>query len=290
MEPTGYNLLHDPSKNKGTAFTQEERDKYKLNGLLPDNIETMKTQLLRVNEQVDRLTVPINKYVFLLQLLDYNETLFFRTIMDNPVKYMPIIYTPTVGDACIQFGHIFRKPRGMYISIKHKGNIAALLRNWPAKDVRFTVVTDGERILGLGDVLSLIDRVEKELDQEKMEKMGEKFIRAEFTLEDFKEQIKEIKKLGMDKILEALPGAPQIDINTSEKELKRVEAIINSMTPQERNNPDIINASRKKRIALGSGTTVQDINKLLKSYEEMKKLMKMFKKGKVPFALRGLKF
>ncbi|HRD21068.1 MAG TPA: signal recognition particle protein, partial [Fervidobacterium sp.] len=91
-------------------------------------------------------------------------------------------------------------------------------------------------------------------------------------------------------ILEALPGAPQIDINTSEKELKRVEAIINSMTPQERNNPDIINASRKKRIALGSGTTVQDINKLLKSYEEMKKLMKMFKKGKVPFALRGLKF
>ena len=105
MEPTGYNLLHDPSKNKGTAFTQAERDKYKLNGLLPDNIETMKTQLLRVNEQVDRLTVPINKYVFLLQLLDYNETLFFRTIMDNPVKYMPIIYTPTVGDACIQFGH-----------------------------------------------------------------------------------------------------------------------------------------------------------------------------------------
>jgi len=152
MEPTGYKLLKDPSKNKGTAFTQEERDKYKLNGLLPDNIETMKTQLLRVNEQVDRLTVPINKYIFLLQLLDYNETLFFRTITDNPVKYMPIIYTPTVGEACIQFGHIFRKPRGMYISIKHKGNIAALLRNWPVKDVRFTVVTDGERILGLGDL------------------------------------------------------------------------------------------------------------------------------------------
>lgn len=152
MQPTGYNLLHDPSKNKGTAFTQEERDKYKLNGLLPDNIETLKTQLLRVNEQVDRLTVPINKYVFLLQLLDNNETLFFRTIMDNPVKYMPIIYTPTVGDACIQFGHIFRRPRGMYISIKHKGNIAALLKNWPVKDVRFTVVTDGERILGLGDL------------------------------------------------------------------------------------------------------------------------------------------
>lgn len=152
MEPTGYNLLHDPSRNKGTAFTKEEREKFKLNGLLPEAVETIKTQLLRVNEQVDRFNIPINKYVYLLQLLDNNETLFFRTIMDNPVKYMPIIYTPTVGDACIQFGHIFRRPRGMYLSINDKGKIATILRNWPVKDVRFTVVTDGERILGLGDL------------------------------------------------------------------------------------------------------------------------------------------
>ncbi len=152
MEQTGYNLLHEPRKNKGTAFTKEERIRYKLNGLLPDGVETMKTQLLRVNEQLDHLTRNINKYIFLLQLLDNNETLFFRTIMNNPVKYMPIIYTPTVGDACVQFGHIFRRPRGMYISLNDRGNIWNILNNWPQKDVRFTVVTDGERILGLGDL------------------------------------------------------------------------------------------------------------------------------------------
>lgn len=152
MEQTGYSLLHDPRKNKGTAFTKEERRKYKLNGLLPDNVETLKTQLLRVNEQLDHLTRNINKYIFLLQLLDNNETLFFRTIMDNPVKFMPIIYTPTVGEACIQFGHIFRRPRGMYISLNDRGSIRSILKNWPQSDVRFTVVTDGERILGLGDL------------------------------------------------------------------------------------------------------------------------------------------
>lgn len=152
MDQIGYKLLHDPRRNKGTAFTKEERVKYKLEGLLPEGVESMKTQLLRVNEQLDHFNHNINKYVYLLQLLDNNETLFFRTIMNNPVKYMPIIYTPTVGDACIQFGHLFRRPRGMYISINDKGNIKNILKNWVQQDVRFTVVTDGERILGLGDL------------------------------------------------------------------------------------------------------------------------------------------
>uniref|UniRef100_A0A7C4RX23 Signal recognition particle protein n=1 Tax=Fervidobacterium thailandense TaxID=1008305 RepID=A0A7C4RX23_9BACT len=184
-----------------------------------------------------------------------------------------------------------------------RGGVILTIRYITGKPVKFVGVGEkvddfdefypdriANRILGLGDVLSLIERVERELDQEKLEKMGQKFIRAEFTLEDFREQIKEIKKLGIDKILEALPGAPQVDLDTSEKELRKIEAIINSMTPQERNNPEIINASRKRRIAAGSGTTVQDINKLLKSYEEMKKLMKMFKKGKMPFGLKGFRF
>ncbi|MBO8138944.1 MAG: signal recognition particle protein [Thermosipho sp. (in: Bacteria)] len=147
------------------------------------------------------------------------------------------------------------------------------------------------RILGLGDVLSLIEKAEQELDKEKMQKLSKKMIQAEFTLEDFQEQLKEIKKLGsLSKIVEMLPGAPKVDTNAGEKELKTIEAIINSMTPEERKNPKILNASRKKRIAKGSGTSVQDINKLLKNYEEMKKLMKMFKKGKMPFGLKGLKF
>jgi malate dehydrogenase (oxaloacetate-decarboxylating)(NADP+) len=120
MKETGYTLLQDPHKNKGTAFTLNERNKFRLHGLLPSNVETIETQLLRINEQVDHFAQPINKYVYLLQLLDNNETLFYKTIMNDPVKFMPLVYTPTVGEACMRFGHILRRPRGMYISIKDK--------------------------------------------------------------------------------------------------------------------------------------------------------------------------
>jgi len=145
------------------------------------------------------------------------------------------------------------------------------------------------RILGMGDVLSLIEKIEQEMDKEKMEKTAKKFMQAEFTLEDFLEQIKQIKKMGMDKIIEMLPAqfkTPDMDLADSEKELKKLEAIINSMTPEERRKPHIIDYSRKKRIAKGSGTKIQDINKLLRSYDDMKKLMKRMKRGKIPF-IRG---
>ncbi|MBS1550447.1 MAG: NAD-dependent malic enzyme [Bacteroidetes bacterium] len=149
---SGYEILHDPRLNKGTGFTDKERDMYGLHGLLPCNVENIEQQIVRVNEQVDHFKESINKYVYLIQLLDNNQTLFFRTILDNPVKYFPLIYTPTVGEACQKFGHIFRRPRGLYISIKDKENIREILGNWNIKDVRFTVVTDGGRILGLGDL------------------------------------------------------------------------------------------------------------------------------------------
>lgn len=149
---TAFNLLQDPRKNKGTAFTKEERDKYGLNGLLPNVIESLDTQVLRVLGQVDEFEKPINKYIYLMGLLENNETLFFKTIMSNPAKYLPLVYTPTVGEACETFGHIMRSPRGIYISIKEKHRIGEILQNWYDKDVRFAVVTDGERILGLGDL------------------------------------------------------------------------------------------------------------------------------------------
>ena len=142
------------------------------------------------------------------------------------------------------------------------------------------------RILGMGDVLSLIEKIEQEMDQEKMKKAAEKFIKAAFTLEDFLDQIKQVRKMGIDKIIEMLPAAlktPDMDLAKSEKELKHIEAIINSMTPEERRNPSIIDYSRKKRIAKGSGTSIQDVNKLLKSYEQMKSMMKRMKKGRLPF-------
>lgn len=149
---TAFDLLRDPRKNKGTGFTRGERDRYGLNGLLPDAVETIEIQALRAHEQVGRLEKPINQYVYLLQLLDNNEKLFFKLLMNDPAKYMPLVYTPTVGEACQTFGHIFRRPRGIYISIKDKDHIKSILQNWSEKDVRFTVVTDGERILGLGDL------------------------------------------------------------------------------------------------------------------------------------------
>jgi malate dehydrogenase (oxaloacetate-decarboxylating)(NADP+) len=149
---TAFSVLHDPRQNKGTAFTLRERDKYGLRGILPDSVESMETQILRVNEQLGSLELPIDKYVYLTSLLDTNETLFFKTVISDPARFLPLVYTPTVGEACERLGHIARRPRGLFISIKNKNRIETLLRNWPVDDIRFIVVTDGQRILGLGDL------------------------------------------------------------------------------------------------------------------------------------------
>lgn len=151
-ENSGYSILRNPRLNKGTAFTQEEREKYGLLGMLPEAVETIETQILRVQEQLENFEKPINKYIFLMQLLENNETLFFKTISSEPAKFLPLVYTPTVGEACQKFGQVARRPRGLYISINQKDHIKEILKNWPEKDVRFTVVTDGGRILGLGDL------------------------------------------------------------------------------------------------------------------------------------------
>jgi signal recognition particle subunit SRP54 len=137
----------------------------------------------------------------------------------------------------------------------------------------------------------LVEKVEEVMDKEKAKEMERKFKRAEFTLEDFQEQLKQLQKMGpLTSLLEMIPGMSgnlkNVDID--EKKLKHIEAIINSMTIEERRNPKIINFSRKKRIAKGSGTTINEINKLLKGYEDMKKMMKMFNnkklgKMKIPF-------
>jgi len=150
--PRGTALLHDPSLNKGTAFTEAERDALGLRGLLPPQVGTQELQVARVLENFRRLTTPLEKYILLEALKDRNEALFFRVIIDNPDEMMPIIYTPTVGLACQQFGHIYRRPRGMFISAADRGRIGQVMRNWPHRQAAMIVVTDGERILGLGDL------------------------------------------------------------------------------------------------------------------------------------------
>jgi malate dehydrogenase (oxaloacetate-decarboxylating)(NADP+) len=149
--PTGMALLHDPLLNKGTAFSAAERDALGLRGLLPPHVCTPAEQVQRVLENFRRKPTPLEQYINLSALHDRNETLFFRILIDHPDEMLPIVYTPTVGLACQQFGHIFQRPRGLFVSIDDRGRVEQLLRNWPYRDVAMIVVTDGERILGLGD-------------------------------------------------------------------------------------------------------------------------------------------
>jgi malate dehydrogenase (oxaloacetate-decarboxylating)(NADP+) len=149
---TGLTLLRDPSLNRGTAFTVREREALGLRGLLPPRVHTQDEQAARALGQLRRLTDDLEKFVNLTALHDRNEALFFRLIMDHPEEMMPIIYTPTVGLACQKYGHILQRARGLFVSIRDRGRIEGLLRNWPQPKVGIIVVTDGERILGLGDL------------------------------------------------------------------------------------------------------------------------------------------
>lgn len=149
--PTRMELLHDPALNKGSAFTDKERDALGLRGLLPPRVHTIADQVERVLENFRKQPTDLAKYIFLIGLQSRNEALFYQVILNNLDEMMPIVYTPTVGQACVEYGHIFRKPRGLFITAEDRGRIEDILWNWPEEDVRIIVVTDGERILGLGD-------------------------------------------------------------------------------------------------------------------------------------------
>ncbi len=150
--PRGEQLLHDPVLNKGTAFTESERDTLGLRGLLPPRVHTQEAQLMRVLENLHGQPTDLDRYIYLASLQDRNETLFYRLLIDHLEEMMPLVYTPTVGKACQLYGHILRRPRGLFISAADRGRVKQVLRNWPHEDVRVIVVTDGERILGLGDL------------------------------------------------------------------------------------------------------------------------------------------
>lgn len=150
--PTGIDIIRDPALNKGTAFTELERQNLGLAGLLPPRVHSIDEQVERVLFNLRKKPTDLERYIFLTGLQDRNKTLFYRVLIDNIEDLMPIVYTPTVGQACLEYGHIFRRPRGIFITANDRGKIADLLGNWPNKDIRIIVVTDGERILGLGDL------------------------------------------------------------------------------------------------------------------------------------------
>jgi len=151
-ETRGLNLLHDPLFNKGTAHSTSERERLGLRGLLPPRVETMEEQVARVMANLAEQPDDIRKAVVLNELHDRNETLFHRCLVSHITELAPVVYTPTVGQVCVEYGDNFRRPRGMYFSAKDRGCFASMMYNWPQRDVHICVVTDGSRILGLGDL------------------------------------------------------------------------------------------------------------------------------------------
>jgi malate dehydrogenase (oxaloacetate-decarboxylating) len=148
---SGYELLADPQLNKGTAFSEAERDAFDLHGLLPPNVLTLHEQVSRRIQALRGFETDLERYAFLRELQDANETLFYALLVGNLEELLPIVYTPTVGAGCQQFSHLFRKPRGLFLSIPHKDRIEKILSQPRFDKVEAIVVTDGERILGLGD-------------------------------------------------------------------------------------------------------------------------------------------
>jgi malate dehydrogenase (oxaloacetate-decarboxylating)(NADP+) len=148
----GTALLNDAIHNRGTAFTDEERSTHHLEGLLPAAVDDLPTQIKRVLGHLSAKPTALEQYIYLQDLCDRNETLFYATLMSDPARFVPVVYDPTIADACLTYGHIYRRPQGMYLNKRMKGRFAQVLANWPVKDIRFVCVSSGGRILGLGDI------------------------------------------------------------------------------------------------------------------------------------------
>ncbi len=148
----GAALLRDPRFNKSGAFSEAERESLGLTGLLPESVDSEQIQIERIIRRMAEMRPGLDQYRDLSVLQQTDETLFFRLIMSDPARFMPLVYTPTVGEACLKFGQLNPAPRGLYLSVKRKGRVREVIRNWPERDIRFIVVTSGERILGLGDL------------------------------------------------------------------------------------------------------------------------------------------
>ncbi|KAJ6857068.1 NADP-dependent malic enzyme [Populus alba x Populus x berolinensis] len=149
---SGYTLLRDPHHNKGLAFTEKERDAHYLRGLLPPATISQQLQEKKLMNTIRQYQLPIQKYTAMMELEERNERLFYKLLIDHVEELLPVVYTPTVGEACQKYGSIFKRPQGLYISLKEKGKVLDVLKNWPQKSIQVIVVTDGERILGLGDL------------------------------------------------------------------------------------------------------------------------------------------
>ncbi len=237
-------------------------------------------------QEVERIkeAVKPNEILFVVDSMTGQEAVNVAKEFNNRLNFDGVVLTKLDGDArggaALSIKAVVNKPI-KFVSVGEK--LDALEPFYPDRMA--------SRILGMGDIITLVEKAQKQVDEEKARKLEEKLRRNQFTLEDFRDQIREIRKMGpLREILSMIPGVGSAlrNVDIDEKELVKIEAIINSMTPEERRKPQIINASRKRRIAMGSGTTVQDVNRLLKQFEEMQKLLKQLNRGrfkgfKIPF-------
>ncbi len=237
-------------------------------------------ELVKVKERVKPTEV-----LYVADSMQGQEAITTAEEFYKAVKLTGVILTKLDGDAKGGVALSIRKVLGVPIKFVGTGEKIENLEHFYPDRI-------AQRILGLGDIQTLIEKMQAAIEEDKAKQMAEKVMNAEFTLEDLKEQIKMIRNLGpMEQILKMIPGVGNKikDLKVDEKKFVQIEAIINSMTPEERAKPHIINGSRKKRIAKGSGTTIMDVNRVLKQYEEMKKMMKKMRKfskgGGLPFKL-----
>ncbi len=214
------------------------------------------------------------------------EAVRVATDFNNAVSITGLIMTKVDGDARGGASISMREVTGVPIKFLGTGEKLSAVEVFHPDRL-------ANRILGMGDVMTLIERAQEEMDQEEAMRASEKLVKGEFDLDDFLKQMQQVKRMGpIGQLLEMIPGmgkmARDVDLSSAEKDLKRIEAIIQSMTPDERQRPKILKASRKRRVAAGSGTSVQEVNALLKQFQEMQKMMKQLRRGKGLGGLSGL--
>ncbi len=232
-------------------------------------------EMMREVEKIKEALKP-HEILFVVDSMTGQEAVNVAKEFNDRLNFDGVVLTKLDGDArggaALSIKAVVNKPI-KFVSVGEK--LDALEPFYPDRMA--------SRILGMGDIITLVEKAQRQVDEEKAKKLEEKLRKNQFTLEDFRDQIREIRRMGpLKEILSMIPGVGSAirNVDIDEKELVKIEAIINSMTPEERRKPNIINASRKRRIAMGSGTTVQDVNRLLKQFEEMQKLLKQLNRGK----------
>ena len=260
------NGVKQAQKAGATTVILDTAGRLNIDEMMMDEIKAIKSKV----EPIETLLVA--------DAMTGQEAVRVATDFNNAVNITGLIMTKVDGDARGGAAISMREVTGVPIKFLGTGEKLSEVEVFHPDRL-------ANRILGMGDVMTLIEKAQSEMDQAEAQKAGERLMKGEFTLEDFMKQMQQVRKLGpIGQLLEMIPGmnkiAKDVDLSNAEGDLKRIEAIIQSMTPKERNNPKILKASRKRRVAAGSGTTVQEVNALLKQFQEMQKMMKQLRSGR----------